>query len=647
MRLEGSAVRLSASDLSGQLGCRHLTLLDLEVARGNLTAPLWRDPALVVLQQRGLEHEQAYVQHLQAAGCSVVDVASKAAFGAGIERTRAAMISGVDVIVQATVGNDRWGGRADVLRRVEVPSSLGSWSYEVVDTKLTAETRGGTILQLCLYSELLQELQDRQPEWMHVVAPGNGFVAQPFRVSNYLAYYRLVKGRLLSVVESDEPAALGGAYPEPVAQCDFCRWWSRCDARRRADDHLSLVAGISKMQMRELQSRSVTTLETVATISLPLEPRPRRGAMATYQRIREQARIQFEGRTVGQTLHELLPREADCGLARLPEPSAGDIFLDFEGDPFIGEHGLEYLFGFVVLDAHGHWSYQRRWALDAEQERAAFEELINVVMERWGRFPDLHIFHFAPYEPSAIKRMMGRYASRGEEVDRMLRGKLFVDLHAIVKQSIRASVERYSLKDLEPLFEFGRETNLRSAAEHLRLVQRRLELRDPERVSEESREVIEGYNREDCLSALRLRDWLEKLRASLIDVGEAVARPASANSQPSPELSEQQQQLERLREQLCADVPADVALRTDEQQARWLLAYMLDWHRCEDKSSWWEYFRLCELSDDDLLHERCALAALKFVEQIAPGKQGNPTERYSFVAQDNDFRGGEKLHRRD
>src|SRR5882672_10297088 len=124
-------------------------------------------------------------------------------------------------------------------------------------------------------------------------------------------------------------------YPEPVEHCDVCQWWPVCDARRRKDDHLSFVAGISKLQTTELRNWEITTLAGLATLPLPLTRRPERGAPDTYVKAREQARLQFESRNTGKSLHELLALEAERGLARLPAPSPGDIFLDFEADPFV------------------------------------------------------------------------------------------------------------------------------------------------------------------------------------------------------------------------------------------------------------------------------------------------------------------------
>jgi predicted RecB family nuclease len=119
--------------------------------------------------------------------------------------------------------------------------------------------------------------------------------------------------------------------------------------------------------------------------------------------------------------------EVGFGLTRLPEPNDGDIFLDLEGDPFVGEHDLEYLFGYLFADENGT-AYRTDWAFTRAEEKQAFESFVDFVMVRWAASPDLHIYHYAPYEPAALKRLMGRYATREEEIDRMLRAGLFVDL---------------------------------------------------------------------------------------------------------------------------------------------------------------------------------------------------------------------------
>lgn len=630
--MRNGQLSLSATDLANHLGCAHLTELDLRAARREISPPVWKDPTLEVLQARGFEHEAAYLEHLRASGLSVIEVVAADGKSAS-EATLAAMRTGADVISQPTLTMGRWFGRADVLRKVQATSELGPWSYEVTDTKLARSTRAGTILQLCLYSEAIGEMQGRLPERMHVVSPGGNFEPETFRLLDYLAYYRLVKTRLENRV--DAASKRTSTYPEPVPQCDICRWWSMCDRRRHEDDHLSLVAGISRLHRRELSSVGITTLASLAQVPLPLEHRPSRGAVDSYVRIREQARVQLEGRERDEPVYELLERAPGGGLARLPAPSPGDVFFDIEGDAFAGTGGLEYLFGWVGV-ADGSPSYHAQWALDGQQEREMFEAFVDEVMVRWQAHPDLHVYHYSGYEPGAMKRLMGRYATREDEVDRMLRAGLFVDLYSITKQSVRASVERYSIKDLERFYGFERQVELRDASKNLRAFERALELGQVDVVPDDVRDVVQRYNRDDCVSTLHLRDWLEGLRRGLEGAGEVLARPEPGDGAPSQVVDERQQRVDALRERVLEGVPADRAERTPEEQARWLLAYMLDWHRREGKAPWWEYFRLAALDDEELIDEQAGVAGLKFVDTVG-GTARYPVHRYRFPPQDLDL----------
>jgi predicted RecB family nuclease len=253
----------------------------------------------------------------------------------------------------------------------------------------------------------------------------------------------------------------------------------------------------------------VTTVAALAEVLLPLPWKPKRGTAKTLERVREQARLQVQGRTSGKVVYETLPPLPDFGLARLPPPSDGDIFLDFEGDPFVDEGGLEFLFGYAFKDATGTESYKADWALSRADEKAAFERFVDFVIARLEAHPDLHIYHYAPYEPAALKRLMGRYATRENEIDKMLRAGLFVDLYAVVRHAIRASVESYSIKKLEPLYAFKRTVGLPDAGAVLAKVQASLELGNFDGIRVEERDAVTGYNQDDCLSAWRLRDWLE------------------------------------------------------------------------------------------------------------------------------------------
>jgi uncharacterized protein len=228
------------------------------------------------------------------------------------------------------------------------------------------------------------------------------------------------------------------------------------------------------LQRKQLGIWDTTTVAALAGYPIPFPHRPDHGSRESYVRVREQARVQVAGRESGRPIHEVLHLTDEHGLNLLPEPSPGDVFFDLEGDPFVGLNGREYLFGLVLADADLPL-YECRWALSAVEEKDAFTWFVDLVMAKWAQYPSMHIYHFAPYEPSALKRLMGRYGVREDEIDRMLRAKLFVDLHTVVRRSVRASVEQYSLKALEAFHGFARKISLEEAGRAMRAMQHALE----------------------------------------------------------------------------------------------------------------------------------------------------------------------------
>lgn len=643
MKLNEGIIEVSAGDLSNHIGCSHLTYLDLGAAKGSIPAPDFSNSMLEALQKRGWEFENEYLKSLKDEGLKIAtpDV-SKENTGTAYERTVANMYAGVDIIYQATLKNGIWQGRADFLIKVDTPSKLGAWSYEVIDSKLAKETRSGTILQLCLYSQLVGDIQGSMPTYMHVITPEDEFKMHSYRLDNYLAYYRLISKRLENTVLKDDGSI--PTYPNLVAQCDICKWWKTCDSERRKDDHLSLVAGMGSSQVIEIEKWGINTLESLAQLKLPIPHKPSRGAIKTYERLREQSRVQLEGRVQNQNVYECLPLEEGKGFYKLPAPSEGDIFFDFEGDPFAGQTGMEYLFGYVLNN--GSFDYCGVWALTPEDEKRAFEDFVDVVMDRWEKYPDLHIYHFTAYEPSALKRLMGKYATRENEIDRMLRAQLFIDLHSLTKQALLAGVEVYSLKELEKFHGFERAFELREAALQLRIVEGFIESKSIHTIPEETLKAVEVYNKEDCLSTKSLRDWLEELRSQLENEGNQIPRPANGEGDASEALTEYQMKIQVVYDRLMESIPTDPQERTDEQHANWLLAQLLAWYRREEKASWWEYFRLRDLPNEELIEEKAAISGLHFTGIRNPIKR-SVGDLYTFPMQESELRVGDKLKTND
>ena len=377
---------LSAGDINGFLNCKRLTELDTLVANKKLKAPEFNNPHLKVMQQRGFEHEENYVEHLKSQGLSF-ESAEVTEGEDGYRKTIELMKKGVDIITQGILKLEGWYGRSDVLKKVAVKSDLGDYSYIAMDTKLSRETKAGSIMQLCLYSEMLREIQEVVPEFMYVVTPGDesGFNEECYRVDDYQAYYRLVRNNLLSTLGDIK------AYPEPVSHCDVCRWWESCSQQRRDDDHLSLVANITKSQRKDLESIGINTIKGLSDANeADFKKLPPGTNLKSLELSKEQARVQVEARESGKLISEFMPFEDERGLSRLPEPNEGDLFFDIEGDTFVGRHGLEYLFGLTYFEGKNQ-KYKAIWATKPTMEKAAFIELMKFFLKRMDEFPEFQL----------------------------------------------------------------------------------------------------------------------------------------------------------------------------------------------------------------------------------------------------------------
>jgi len=618
---------VSPADLTNFLACRHLTQLDLAVALGRMTPPAEDDEALAVLRERGMAHERAHLARLRAEGRSIAEIGTSD-LRQGEQATVAAMRDGVDIVYQATFFDGVWRGHADFLeKRPDRPSALGHWSYDVADTKLARRVKVAALLQMAIYAERLAVLQGRPPELLTVIT-GDG-ARQAYRLADCAAYARKVSRELLAAV-----TVATRSYPEKVRHCIQCRWDERCNARRRADDHLSLVAGMRRDHARALAEVGITSLAALADADSGALPATI-GA-ASRDRLVRQARMQARQAASGLPTYELLPAEPQRGLARLPAPSRGDLFLDFEGDPYVGETGLEYLFG--VADVHGRFTAY--WARTPGEEKRAFERLVDHVMHAWTDDPDMHVYHYAAYETLAMRRLSARHNTRVDEVDRLLRGNRLVDLYAVVRQALRVGTESYSIKKLEVFYDPDARlgADVADAASSIVAFERWLATGEAQELV-----AIEKYNEIDCRSTLRLRAWLEERRSETAAAGVHLERPTDGDGRPSERAVAVARATTGLHEQLTCSLPRDRSLDDDAQRATRLLGDLLDWHRREARPEWWDYFRRLQLTDEHLVDDPAAVGQLGPPAKV----RTEPTAvvwRMDFPPQDTKVRVGESRY---
>jgi predicted RecB family nuclease len=572
---------LSPSDLNNLLECRHLMALEQARFNGNGVPRSGRGAHVDILARYGEQHESAILDAYEASGRSVERVVTgpgEHRFRAALEQTLAAMRGGLDVIHQATLMGDGFGGYADFLERVPRPSGLGDWSYEVADAKLARATKGYFLVQLSVYAALLERIQDLEPQEL-VVLLGDGR-RDAYRTDEFAAYVR----RIRRYAEETIAAGVADTYPVPCGHCGICDYRHHCEGRRRADDHLSLVAGMRRDQVVRLEEHGVSTLAALATLApdrrIPRIPRD------SLTKLRSQAALQLRERETGTQCYELLAYEPRFGFGLLPEPAPGDLYFDVEGDPYIGDRGLVYLFGIGWHDAGGE-RYEAFWAHSTEDEKTAFEGLVDFVMAWREQHPGCHVYHYGAIEETMLKQLAMYHATRELEVDTLLRADALVDLYRVVRQGVRISKESYSLKKVEDFYWNERTAAVKEAGGSIVAYEQWMGTGDQSQLDD-----IALYNAEDVHSTRGLRDWLLELRAELAATGAAVEwRPAPGGAEDAAE--EIDPETAGLR---------DTLLATGDAVDR-LLGELLMYHRREAKPSYWWYFKRLEMTEEELRDE--------------------------------------------
>jgi len=571
----GDSVIYSASDLAAAARCEFALLKDFDAKLGWGPAVDVEDDLFARTITLGDEHERRELERLRddfGDGVAIIGrpAYSPAALAAAAEATRRAVTDRAPVVYQAAMFDGRFLGFADFLVR-------DGERYRVVDTKLARSAKVTALVQLAAYADALAA--SGVP-----VAPeaelrlGDGSTMR-YRVADLVPVYRTQRERLQRLL--DEHHAGGTAVrweDEGVAACFRC---PLCTEQLRATDDLLLVAGMRVRQRDKLIGAGITTVAEVAEHTGPVPDL----APGVLNKLTAQARIQVRQRETGVPQFEMVDPQP---LTLLPEPDPGDLFFDFEGDPLWTadgrEWGLEYLFG--VLEAGPAGKFSPLWAHNRVDERKALTDFLAMVAKRRKRRPNMHIYHYAPYEKTALLRLAGRYGVGEDEVDELLRSGTLVDLYPLVRKSIRVGAESFSLKALEPLYMGSqlRAGDVTTATASITSYEEYCELQAAGR-SDEAESVlkeIEDYNRYDCASTRELRNWL-MLRAYESGVVPIGAQPVSDGNRVDDR--------DRLAMTLSA-FTGDAAIgdRSAEQTAVALLGAARGYHRREDKPFWWSHF---------------------------------------------------------
>lgn len=497
------------------------------------------------------------------------------------ELTLLAFRAKAPMVYQAALVDGAFAGFADFIELDH------TGRYQVWDTKLARSPKPYYAIQLCCYSEMLAAtLGEPLPEKFGIILGGKDRVE--FRLEDFIYYYRRIKAAFLAM-----QASFNGDFserPEPLPRADHGRWTSHAEKFFTETDHLVQVAGISVGQIKKLKRHGISTVSELAEAAGRSVPKL---AQESLERLAAQARLQCATRASRQTSPDAIPHFEVLphlgtngeliGLGSLPPAHPSDVFFDMEGYP-LTPGGLEYLFGICtreteIVDGEAKLEFKDWWAHDREQEKLALEGFVDWVFDRWTRSPGMHIYHYAAYEVSAVRRLSNRHDTRQDEVDELLRNNVFVDLYQVVRCGLRVGEGSYSIKAVERLYRPKRSTEVSTAVGSIVQYARWLE-------SDESQDwtastILEGirdYNEDDCISTAELEQWLRKTAANhgvktLEASGEA---PAWAPKEVPPSA--------------VARAGAAAQFRQQGDAASLVFADLIDFHRREEKPMWWRMF---------------------------------------------------------
>ena len=443
--IEG-ALHWSASDLTAAAECEYALLRTLDYKLGWVDPiETKEDPLQKHIAALGDRHEERLLEQFKADGRTAVlghvdPPYTLAKLEAAGDATFKAFQSAPEVVFQAAFFDGEFFGYADFVERAE-----DGWL--VCDAKLARQAKPRALLQLGAYAEQIRKQGLPLSSTVSLLL-GNGERAD-FQVADVLPVFLERRERLRQLLASHQAGGQPTSWgDESIVACGKC---AECKHAAEQSNDLILVAGLRMEQRRKLRSADLVTIGDLAAAT----SKPEGMAQATFDKLRAQAALQWTQMQAGEGAPVVfeLTSSAPETLSRLPGPSAGDLFFDFEGDPLYDEGdpsrvGLEYLWGALSTDE----TYAPLWAHDSAQERDAFVMFMDQVAQRRAEFPDMHIYHYAPYETAALKRLAMRYQTKEKELDDLLRSEVFVDLYATVRGAVRVSAPSYSIKKLEPLY---------------------------------------------------------------------------------------------------------------------------------------------------------------------------------------------------
>ncbi|WP_440677397.1 TM0106 family RecB-like putative nuclease [Candidatus Pelagibacter sp. HIMB1587] len=582
----------SATMLTRFINCKHIITNEFNEKKLNLKRA-GRTVADNLRLEKGLIHEVQYFKELSKKYKKVknIKILKNLSKEEKIEETIKALEDGYELIYGGWLQSGNWSGELDFLEiNKNVQSNLGNYSYEIIDTKNSSKVKGDHIYQVCLYSFLLKEAQGTLADNFYILLKDKS--KELIKLKEVYDTFLLHKKSYETFIKN----GLGKTKPEKCSNCTFCDWKEVCDNEWINKRHLNQVLLNNRKDIKKLNNAGIYNFDELAK----LNPKTKIEGLRDEIKIKRinQAKLQIEAEEKGYPIFKVIEENLilNKGFNLLPKPSECDLFFDIESvQDYVFPGRLEYLFG-IYYEENGEKIFKTFWSHNKQEEKQSVIDFFNFTKAHFKKYPKAKIYHYASYEIKALERLTSLHKVQGVDYDHYLNLGRFVDLFRIVKQAIYVSEKSYSIKEVEKYYDFKRSGDIKKGDISEEYYIQWIETKKQNLLDE-----IEEYNKQDCVSTFKLRNWLLKIK------------PADTKWF-IPE--KEQMELRPFEENLLDYQKRFNASKLSDNPIVKLLSDVIGFYNREQKPQWRQFFDRKDLSDEELIDDRECIGNMKLVSQV-------------------------------
>ena len=602
----------SPSMLKNYLSCKYIIFNEInEKKLGLKKIELTKNDKLRL--EKGNFHEENYFSELKKKYKKFLELKTKKiSQEEKISKTLEAMKDGCEIIHGGYLERDKWRGEFDflVINR-KLKSNLGEYSYEVIDTKNSNKPKPDHIIQLGMYTYMLEEAQGVLPKRFTIIL--KNFVQEDIQVNQVNEFFKTHRENYEKFVSN----GIDKTKPEKCSFCQICSWQNECEKTWIKEDNLNQVGGLNKTHLKKLldlkidNATKLSELDSNKTIKgLKKE---------TSFKLITQAKLQkeFEKTNKPTFINNPYNLKSLKGFNSLPEPSACDLYFDIESvEDHVYPGGLEYLFGIYYVEDNEK-KFKAFWAHNKDEEKQNLINFFEFTKSHFEKYPSSKIYHYGSYEITALLKLSSLHKVKGIEYDQYLRLYKFVNLLNVNKQGIFISENSYSLKNIEKFYNFTRQGDVQKGDVSQEYYSEWIETQDQNFLDE-----IESYNKQDCQSTYELHQWLLSIKP----------KDTLWFSPPEKEneLELKDWELDMLTYQKKVE-NSDI----EDPKIKQLMSDIIGFYNREDKPAWREFFDRRIKSDEELIEDPECIGNMILTGKPTPEKK---SLIYTYKFEDQDFK---------